>query len=66
MGFLPAADEARRRERWLGCLPFAVGGGDGDERVDDVLEKCRGWQRDEGVRDEGQGQILIALSTRTW
>jgi len=39
MGFLLSADEARRRERWLGCPPFVVGGGDGDERVDNVLEK---------------------------
>lgn len=38
VGFLPAADEARRR-RWVECLPFAVGGGDGDERVDNVLKK---------------------------
>ena len=47
IGLGPAVDEARRRERWLGCLPFAVGGGDGDERVDDVLKNDKD---DEGGR----------------
>lgn len=68
MGNLPAADEARRRERWLGCLPFTVGGGDGDERVDDVLkndEDVEGTKgRRTGARNEvqGHGQLLNALS----
>ena len=53
MGNLPAADEARRRERWLGCLPFTVGGGDGDERVDDVLKNDEGTK---GRRDEGRAR----------
>ena len=66
MGFLPAADEARRRGRWLGCLPFAVGGGDGDERVDDVLKND---EDGEGTKERGtkdRANFLIALSTRTW
>lgn len=55
-GFLPAADEARRRERWLGCLPFGVGGGDGDERVDDVLKDDEGGK---GVAWRDRGRLTF-------
>jgi hypothetical protein len=48
LGLRPAAEEARRL---VGCLPFAVGGGDGEERVDNVLKKRGG-----GLVSSGRGR----------